>query len=187
MKLVVGLGNPGRKYACTRHNVGFWAIDCLAADLGVSVTGDKWLSNYAQVQIGSQRTILLKPQTFMNRSGDAVREVLNSFHQIDLTQDLIVLYDDMDFLPGQFKLRAQGSAGGHNGMKSVIAHMGTSDFARIRIGIDRPAPGEVYDHVLSTFSKEDEVLVRTAVQGTAEAVKDAITNSFSHAMNQFNR
>lgn len=187
MKLVVGLGNPGVKYAFTRHNVGFWAVDCLGENLGVQVNREKWQSCYAEVQVGSEKTILLKPQTFMNRSGDAVRAVLNSYHQLDVQKDLIVLYDDMDFSPGQMKLRAQGSAGGHNGMKSVIAHVGTTEFARIRIGIGRPKPGEVMQYVLSPFLKEEELLVRDAVQRSADAVKDSITQTFSYAMNQYNR
>ncbi len=186
MKLVVGLGNPGAKYANTRHNVGFWAIDSLAQRLGVTVQRTKWQSLYEQVQIAQEKTILLKPQTFMNRSGDAVRAVLGAFHQLNPEEDLIVIYDDMDFAPGQYKLRTKGSAGGHNGVKSVIANTNTENFARIRIGIGRPRPEDVLNHVLSPFPKDEEELVRKAVNTAADAVVDAITHSFSYAMNHYN-
>lgn len=186
MKLVVGLGNPGVKYANTRHNVGFWAVDHLASRLGVSVKRNKWQSLYEEVQIAQEKTILLKPQTFMNRSGDAVRAVLNAFHQLRPEEDVIVIYDDMDFSPGQLKLRMQGSAGGHNGVKSLIANMNTSDFARVRIGIGRPRPEDVLNYVLTSFSKEEEPLVYDAVAKAADAVADAVSHSFTYAMNQYN-
>lgn len=186
MKLVVGLGNPGGKYEATRHNAGFWVVDEVAARLGTACTKAKWKSYVAETRVGGERLLLCKPQTFMNRSGEAVRAVLDYFSELT-PADVIVAYDDMDFLAGDVRLRLQGSAGGHNGVRSVIAHLGTQEFARVRVGIGRPeAKPEVIDYVLSPVPQADKEAVTKAVERAAEAVVFAVENTFTLAMNRFN-
>ncbi|WAH37330.1 aminoacyl-tRNA hydrolase [Alicyclobacillus dauci] len=187
MIAIVGLGNPGPKYDATRHNVGFWAIDGLAKTLQVSVTKSKFQSLVAECRVDGESVLLVKPQTFMNLSGLAVAEVVN-FYKLRPEDDVIVVYDDMDFRPGQLKLRAQGSAGGHNGIKSIIAQLGTEAFCRVRVGIGRPAPGlDVIGHVLGKFPKEELQKVEKAVEAAQEALMVSVKKGFAHAMNQFNQ
>lgn len=187
MKAIVGLGNPGPKYERTRHNVGFWTIDELASRWTLSLTKVKFQSFVGECNIGSERVLLVKPQTFMNLSGHAVREVVQ-FYKLDAQKDVIVVYDDMDFVPGQLKLRELGSAGGHNGIKSIVQMIGTESFCRMRLGIGRPEPGlDVIGHVLGTFPKETETRVRKAVDAAADAAVYSIDHGFEQAMNQFNQ
>lgn len=187
MKVVVGLGNPGARYDMTKHNVGFWVVDELARRFQAPCTKSKWKALVSECRVGSEKVLLCKPQTFMNLSGESVRAVLDFYADVDKTRDLIIAYDDMDFPVGQFKLREQGSAGGHNGLKSLIQHLGSDQFARVRVGIGRPdEQGPVIDHVLSPFTGSDRDLVQQAVQRSADAVVFALENSFSLAMNRFN-
>ncbi|MCF8566301.1 aminoacyl-tRNA hydrolase [Alicyclobacillus tolerans] len=187
MKIVIGLGNPGDKYHNTKHNVGFWAIDVLSARLSTPCTQQKWKSLVGECRIGVEKVILCKPQTFMNLSGEALREVIRFYSGIEPETDVILLYDDMDFPPGTVKLREKGSAGGHNGVKSIMAHLGTEVFPRVRMGIGRPEPGRpVIQHVLSPFPAEQQKLVEQAAQRAAEAVHFALEHSFTLAMNRFN-
>lgn len=186
MKAIIGLGNPGPKYGRTRHNVGFWAIDALAEKFHTSVTRSKFQSLVGDARIGEEPVLLVKPQTFMNLSGAAVADVVN-FYKLNAATDIFVIYDDMDFQPGQLKLRARGSAGGHNGIKSIIASLGTEAFCRVRIGIGRPLPEAVLGHVLGTFSKEDQARVEKAVAAAAEASEYACLHGFERAMNQYNQ
>ncbi|KPV44649.1 aminoacyl-tRNA hydrolase [Alicyclobacillus ferrooxydans] len=187
MKVVVGLGNPGLKYHHTRHNVGFDVVDELAKRMGVSVTKDQWQALSAETRVGQEKVLLVKPQTYMNNSGESVRAIFQFYQEALPEHDLIVIYDDMDFAVGNFRLRQQGSAGGHNGIKSIINHIQTSEFARVRIGIGRPAPEwTVIDHVLGSFSRTDRKLVDAVVERASDAVVFALENSFSLAMNRFN-
>lgn len=187
MKAIVGLGNPGLKFERTRHNVGFWTIDELAKRLSVSVIKAKFQSVVAECSIGGERTILVKPQTFMNLSGHAVHECV-SFYKLSVERDVIVVYDDMDFHPGQLKLRERGSAGGHNGIKSIVQMLGTESFCRVRLGVGRPEPGiDVIGHVLGMFSKEEATRVDKAVHAAADAAVYSIEHGFERAMNQFNQ
>ncbi|MFB5190486.1 aminoacyl-tRNA hydrolase [Alicyclobacillus fastidiosus] len=187
MKVIVGLGNPGPKYEQTRHNVGFWVVDKLAVKLGVSVTKAKFQSLVGESRVGHETVLLVKPQTFMNLSGMAVQEVVN-YYRLQAEEDVIIVYDDMDFAPGQLKLRARGSAGGHNGIKSIVAQLGTESFCRMRLGIGRPAPGmDVIGHVLGTFSKDDRVHVDKAAEAAAEAALYIVEHGFERAMNEFNQ
>lgn len=187
MKLIVGLGNPGDKYAETRHNVGFWVIDALSTRLGISCDRLKWRAYVGEGRIGNEKVILAKPQTFMNLSGESVREIVSFHGGITPATDVWVVYDDMDFAPGQLKLRLKGSAGGHNGIKSLIANLGSESFPRIRIGIGRPQfKHDVLNHVLGTFPVETEAEVRKATFVAAEAIEYAVMNSFHAAMNHFN-
>ncbi|GMA57125.1 hypothetical protein GCM10025858_16280 [Alicyclobacillus sacchari] len=152
MKAIIGLGNPGFKYERTRHNVGFWAIDRAAQKLGVVVDRAKFQSLIGEARVAGEPVLLVKPQTYMNVSGVAAAEIAR-FYKLDVEQDILVMYDDMDFLPGQLKLRARGSAGGHNGVKSLIQSLGTDSFCRIRIGIGRPPARTSFPMSLAPFPK----------------------------------
>lgn len=185
MKVVVGLGNPGKKYEKTRHNIGFMAIDELANQLQAPPMQTKFNGLFTTVHTPAGKVILVKPLTYMNLSGDCVRPLLDYF-SVDL-EDLVVLYDDMDFAPGTIKLRQKGSAGGHNGMKSIIQHVGTTEFNRIRMGIGRPAEGvKVVDYVLTNFSKAEQPLIEEAVYQTAQACQAWLKASFNDVMNEYN-
>lgn len=186
MKAIIGLGNPGPKYEQTRHNVGFWVVDELSRRLNRPITRAKFQSLVADDRIDGEPVLLVKPQTFMNLSGHAVREVVD-YYKLNVEQDVMVVYDDMDFAPGQVKLRTSGRSGGHNGIKSIIQSLSTETFCRIRIGIGRPVSGpEIIGHVLGGFSKEEHALVQTACLKAADASLYAVAHGFEQAMNQYN-
>src|SRR5690348_16506783 len=160
MKLVVGLGNPGAKYENTRHNVGFMVIDELSKSVTVSGWREKFRAMVGETRIGQEKVLLCKPLTYMNLSGESVAEICRYYGSLDARSDIIIVYDDMDFSPGQFKLRQKGSAGGHNGIKSLIQCLGTDEFSRIRVGIGRPGKGQdIISYVLGTFGKEEQRLM----------------------------
>lgn len=185
--MVVGLGNPGLKYANTKHNVGFWAVEALAHRLSTQLNREKWQSLTGETFVGGEKVLLAEPLTFMNHSGHAVRDMLNFYQDLKPETDLIVIYDDMDFPVGDMRLRERGSAGGHNGVKSVIEAVGSTEFCRVRIGIDRPEPQRtVIDHVLSPFTKDAEATMNGVVERAADAVRFALEHSFSLAMNRYN-
>jgi peptidyl-tRNA hydrolase, PTH1 family len=187
MKVIVGLGNPGAKYDATRHNVGFWTIDALARRFDIPCEKEKFRALVGEGRVGNQKVLLVKPQTYMNLSGESVQQIVQYYRDVDISHDILIVYDDMDFIPGQFKLRLKGRAGGHNGVKSLIACLGTEQFPRVRIGIARPAPGrDIISHVLGTFSADDEQQVKIAVDHALEAIICAVTYSFERAMNLFN-
>ncbi|MGX7419973.1 aminoacyl-tRNA hydrolase [Carnobacterium gallinarum] len=187
MKMIVGLGNPGAKYTGTKHNVGFITMDEFAFQHKFQFNKSKFNAVYAEEFIGTEKVLIVKPQTFMNDSGQAVRPLMD-YYNIEL-EDLVVVYDDLDLPVGKIRLRQKGSAGGHNGIKSLIQHLGTSDFNRIRIGIDRPFPGQtVINHVLGNFPKEQNEDILFAVKDTAAALNYWIEgHSFIETMNEFNR
>ena len=184
MKLIVGLGNPGKEYAGTRHNCGFMVIDRLASKLNVDVDQNKFKGLYAKVKYHGEDIILLKPQTYMNLSGESVNAVMN-FFKID-KEDLLVIYDDLDMPVGKLRLRKTGSAGGHNGIKNIIAHLNSQDFKRIRVGIYRHKYMNVADYVLSRFSKVESEAIEQGIENAANAVLDYLDNDFNHAMNYYN-
>ena len=184
MKLIVGLGNPGKEYAGTRHNCGFMVIDRLASKLNVDVDQNKFKGLYAKVKYHGEDIILLKPQTYMNLSGESVNAVMN-FFKID-KEDLLVIYDDLDMPVGKLRLRKTGSAGGHNGIKNIIAHLNSQDFKRIRVGIGRHKYMNVADYVLSRFSKVESEAIEQGIENAANAVLDYLDNDFNHAMNYYN-
>ena len=184
MKLIVGLGNPGKEYAGTRHNCGFMVIDRLASKLNVDVDQNKFKGLYAKVKYHGEDIILLKPQTYMNLSGESVNAMMN-FIKID-KEDLLVIYDDLDMPVGKLRLRKTGSAGGHNGIKNIIAHLNSQDFKRIRVGIDRHKYMNVADYVLSRFSKVESEAIEQGIENAANAVLDYLDNDFNHAMNYYN-
>lgn len=154
MKLIIGLGNPGKEYEKTRHNAGFMVIDKLSQDLGINVDKSGYKGLYGKGRVNGEDVILLKPQTFMNLSGESVRAVMDYF-KISI-KDIVVVFDDLDIEIGKIRIRNNGSAGGQNGMKSIIQHLGTQDFLRIRVGIGKDPLIETSKYVLGRMSKEQE-------------------------------
>lgn len=185
MKIIVGLGNPGKPYEHTRHNIGFDVIDALAEKWGAPLTNSKFNGMYATVHRPEGKVLLVKPLTYMNLSGECVGPLMNYF-DIDV-EDLVVIYDDLDLETGKLRLRQKGSAGGHNGIKSLIQHLGTQEFNRIRVGVNRPPAGmKVADYVLSKFSKEDQAIVGEAIEKCVNAVEGSLSKPFLDVMNHFN-
>lgn len=185
MKIIAGLGNPGSEYEKTKHNVGFMFVDALAEKLGVTDWKDKFDAKIGETRIGVEKVLLVKPQTYMNESGQAIGPLMN-FYKLD-AEDLIVVHDDMDIPAGTIRIRKKGSAGGHNGIKSVLAHVGDEHFARVRIGIGRPLPGwTVVNHVLAPFVPEDVPKIDEAIKYLVPAVECIVTDEVDKAMNQYN-
>jgi PTH1 family peptidyl-tRNA hydrolase len=185
MKLIAGLGNPGRKYAGTRHNVGFRVVDELSARWQVDVGRDQFKGLVGTGTWGDERVILLKPMTFMNLSGRSIAEALR-FYKLPLAA-MIVIVDDLALPLGKLRLRSKGSAGGHNGLSSIIEAVGTQDFARVRVGIDAAGPARAVGHVLGTFSGEEEDVIERATTRAADAVECFVREGIEQAMNKFNR
>lgn len=184
MKLIVGLGNPGKEYERTRHNCGFMVMKKLEDKLNVSISQNKFSGLYVKTKYKNEDVILLKPMTYMNLSGESVRQVMD-FFKID-TADLLVIYDDLDMPVGKLRLRESGSAGGHNGIKSIISHIGTQNFKRIRVGIDRSPYIKVVDYVLGKFTKEESQAIEEGFDKASDAVLDYLEYGFHHTMNHFN-
>ena len=184
--LIVGLGNPGKEYAHTRHNAGFMAIDVLADKLACKVDKLKFQGLYAQVNDRSRKIFLLKPQTYMNLSGRSVLQ-LSSYFNIP-PQRIIVLFDDISLVPGRLRIRGDGSAGGHNGIKSIISEVGSQDFPRVKIGVGGKAhpDQDLADHVLSGFSAKEEKDLRSALDRAADAALTIIDKGVAEAANRYN-
>ena len=186
MYLIAGLGNPTREYEKTRHNVGFEAIDILADKAGTTVTEKKHKALYGKGYIGGQKVILAKPQTYMNLSGESIRE-LADFYKIE-PENIIILCDDINLSEGQLRIRLKGSAGGHNGLKNIISHLGTQEFPRIRIGVgEKPRGMDLADYVLGRFPKEQQAVMEEAYRDAAEAACMMIEDGADAAMNHYNR
>lgn len=186
MKVIIGLGNPGKQYEDTRHNVGFLAIDTLSKELQIPLNTMKFRGIIGEGNVQGEKVLLVKPQTYMNLSGETVGQIV-SFYKLT-AKDIVVIYDDLDLPVGKLRLREKGSAGGHNGIKSLIAHLGTQDFSRIKIGVDRPEAGRsVSDYVLHSFPKSDWPHIQDAIQSAAKACEDWIKgDSFLTVMNHYN-
>jgi PTH1 family peptidyl-tRNA hydrolase len=186
MKWIVGLGNPGPQYEKTRHNVGFMALDQLAARHGITINQSKCKALIGEGIIDGVKTVLIKPMTYMNLSGESVRAYMD-YYKADLN-DLIVVYDDLDTEVGKIRLRYQGSAGGHNGIKSLIQHTGTQQFNRIRMGISRPEPGyAIVDYVLGVFPKNEKEALEGMISETCDALEYSLNNTFERTMAKFNK
>jgi PTH1 family peptidyl-tRNA hydrolase len=185
MKLIVGLGNPGRDYANNRHNVGFKCVDLFAREHGISLTQRGARSKLGTGEVANIRIALAKPQTFMNLSGEAVAALIRRYKVS--TKDIIVVYDDLDLPLGKIRIRENGSSGGHNGLKSIIARLGTQDFPRIRVGI---APVEedadAIEHVLSDFTPEEKTVMKEVYPRVAAAIHCLLTEGIAAAMNKYN-
>lgn len=185
MIIIAGLGNPGDKYAGTRHNMGFGVIDELAERHRISMNSVKLKGLVGSGIIGGQKVLLVKPQTYMNCSGECVRP-LADYYKVPV-EDIIIIYDDISLDVGQIRVRGKGSAGGHNGMKSLIQHLGSSDFPRIRVGVgDKPAQMDLADYVLGRFPKEELEDVRLSLKTGADAVESMIENGVDATMNKYN-
>ncbi|GAA0138021.1 aminoacyl-tRNA hydrolase [Paenibacillus sp. YSY-4.3] len=186
MKWIVGLGNPGAQYEKTRHNIGFMALDELANRHGIDIRQSKCKALVGDGIIGGKKVALIKPMTYMNLSGEAVRAFMD-YYKVSL-EDMIVVYDDLDTEIGRNRLRYQGSAGGHNGIKSIIQHTGTQTFNRIRMGISRPEPGyAIVDYVLSSFAKKEKPLLEQSIQEACDALEFSLDHTFEQTMAKFNR
>ncbi len=186
MYIIVGLGNPTSRYAGTRHNVGFEVIDRLAKKYGIDVNTKKHKAMIGKGVIGTQKVLLVKPQTFMNLSGESVREIIDYYKAKE--SDLIIIYDDISLAVGQLRIRAKGSAGGHNGIKSIIQHTGTQEFWRIKVGVgEKPAHRDLADYVLGRFQGEEKEIMEEAFLDAADAAVVMMQDGIEAAMNQFNR
>ena len=184
MKLIVGLGNPGKEYEKTRHNCGFRVIEKLEEALNVKCDKVKFQGLYTKCKYHGEDLILLKPTTFMNLSGQSVSEAMR-FFKLE-AKDLMIIYDDLDTAVGKIRLRESGNPGGHNGMKNVIAHLGTKDFCRIRVGIGRDMEMMIIDYVLKKIPKVDEKAMNEAFENARDAVLLSIDQGFNKAMNRYN-
>ena len=185
MKLIVGLGNPGRKYAATRHNVGFRCVNSIARRHGISFSIRRRAASIAVGEIEGQEVALAKPRTYMNNSGEGVRYLVERFSASP--GDLVIVYDDMDLPLGRVRVRARGGAAGHRGMASVIGALGTQEIPRVRVGIGKPPPEmDPIDYVLSPFASEEESLVKEAVSRVAEVVSCLLGDGIEAAMGRFN-
>ena len=185
MRMIVGLGNPGRKYELTKHNVGFLVADLLADHFDIDISTKKENALVGEARMGGEKILLVKPQTFMNLSGQAVG-ALARFYQIP-AENIIVVYDDLDIPLGKVRVRAKGSAGGHNGIKSLIQHLGTMEFPRVKIGIGRPDPNwQTPDYVLSPFNDEEWKNINPALTSAKDGILEILKNGTHQAMNKFN-
>ena len=185
MYIIVGLGNPTKEYMHTRHNVGFDTIDAIAEKYRISVAEKKHKALIGKGYIEGQKVILAKPQTYMNLSGESVRELID-YYKADETQELIVIYDDISLPPGQLRIRKKGSAGGHNGIKNIILHLGHDTFMRIKVGVgEKPQGYDLAAYVLGHFDKKDQEVMQQAFADAADAVV-MMNDSADAAMNHFN-
>ncbi|MGN8886279.1 aminoacyl-tRNA hydrolase [Blautia sp. HCP28S3_G10] len=187
MYLIVGLGNPGRQYEATRHNMGFDVIDKLVEEYRIPQGGVKFNAMYGKGIIGGQQALLMKPLSYMNLSGGPVRDMANYF-KIDPETEMIVIYDDIDTEPGNLRIRKQGSAGGHNGIKDLIKQLGTQKFIRIKVGVGaKPQGWDLADYVLGRFDSKSRELVEDAQERACKAVEMILSDGPDAAMNEFNR
>lgn len=186
IKLIIGLGNPGKKYEKTRHNIGFTVVNELVSARGLDWQTGRFAAELAEGKVAGQRIFFLKPLTYMNKSGESVAGIVH-YYKIDASE-LLVIHDDLDLPLGRVRITVKGSAGGHNGIKSIIQHLGTDDFTRLKIGIGRPpnTKVEVVDHVLAPFLKEETQVVAKIVKIATQAVEACLQNGLQDAMNQFN-
>ena len=188
MKLFVGLGNPGQEYAASRHNVGFMLADALSEALNAAPWREKFSAAVADANINGEKILLAKPLTFMNDSGRAVRQIID-FYKL-AAEEMLVAHDDMDLPIGKVRIRAQGGSGGHNGIKSVIAHAGDGNFARFRIGIGHPPKDDgndvVINHVLTPFAKAEAEKIRDAIKYLVPAAECFFTEGIAATMNKYN-
>ncbi|PLT30870.1 aminoacyl-tRNA hydrolase [Peribacillus deserti] len=185
MKVIIGLGNPGKQFDGTRHNIGFDVIDALSDKWNIPLDQAKHKGLLGTGMVNGEKVLLLKPLTYMNLSGESISAVLN-FYKLS-HEDIVVIYDDLDLPPGKLRLRQKGSAGGHNGIKSTIAHLGTQEFNRIRVGVGRPTDKRsVPDFVLSRFTKDEQELMSKVVDICGKACENWLEADFLIVMNKFN-
>lgn len=186
MKVIVGLGNPGKKYENTRHNVGFAAIDYIAAKEGININTGKHKALVGTGYIDGVKVLLVKPQTFMNLSGESLRPIMD-FYKLE-PEDFLVIFDDIDLDVGRIRIRRKGSAGGHNGIKSIISHLGSMEFPRIKIGVGaKPAGYDLADYVLGHFTRADQEILEERFEDVYDAAKLIVGDDITEAMNRHNK
>ena len=186
MFLIVGLGNPGKQYEHTRHKVGFDVMDAIAEKYNISITEKKHKALCGKGVIGGTKVVLAKPQTYMNLSGESIAELLN-YYKMDPEEEMIVIYDDISLAPGNLRIRKKGSAGGHNGIKNIIAMTGTQNFLRIKVGVgEKPKGWDLADYVLGHFDAADRAELEEAIGHAIAATELMISGETDAAMNQFN-
>lgn len=185
MKIIVGLGNPEKEYKNTRHNIGFEVINKLSKDCNIEINKAKYKAHLGEGVISNERVIILKPQTYMNLSGESIADILNF---LKLTsKDIIIVYDDVSLPVGDIKIREKGSAGGHNGIKSIISRLGTDEFLRIKVGVgEKPKNYDLADYVLGKFSKEEESKMQFSIEDASTAIGIILKDGVSTAMNKYN-
>lgn len=187
MYIIVGLGNPDRQYQNTRHNIGFDVIDVIASKNSITVGERKHKALIGKGFVGGQKVVLVKPQTYMNLSGESVREVID-FYKIDEKSELIVISDDVSLDVGQIRIRKKGSAGGHNGLKNIILHLGHDEFQRVKMGVgEKPEGYDLVDYVLGHFPKEEREIMDESAKRAADAIEVMITDGADAAMNLYNK
>ena len=187
MFIIAGLGNPDEKYQGTRHNVGFDVVDRLAEKYQIAVDTKKHRALIGKGVIEGQKVLLVKPQTYMNLSGESIRSLVE-YYKIDPEEELLVIYDDISLGVGQLRIRAKGSAGGHNGIKNIIAHLGGQVFPRIKVGVgEKPPKYDLADYVLGHFSKAEQELMSEGYDNAVKAVELIVSDQMSEAMNEYNR
>lgn len=184
MKLIVGLGNPGREYVDTKHNMGFKAIDKFADSKGVKIDTNKFNGLYTDLTVNNEKVILLKPQMYINLSGDVIRKYIDYF-KIDVN-DILIISDDLDLPVGKIKIKYKGSSGGHNGLKNIEANLKTNEYKRIKIGISNNKDVNTKDYVLSKFSKEEQEEIDKIIDNIPNIINDYFTMSFDNVMNKYN-
>lgn len=187
MYIIVGLGNPDKKYQGTRHNVGFDVIDAIAEKYNIAVDTKKHLAYVGKGVIEGQKVILAKPQTYMNLSGESVRSIVD-FYKADPEHEVLIIFDDVSLDVGQLRIRKKGSAGGHNGIKSIISHLGTSGFPRIKVGVgEKPKGYDLADYVLGKFSKSEQEKMQEGYKNAVDAVALILQDEMEKAMNEYNK
>ncbi|GIM30191.1 peptidyl-tRNA hydrolase [Clostridium polyendosporum] len=183
MFLIVGLGNPGSEYVGTRHNIGFDVVDYLADKYNIEINRIKFKGVYGEGFIANEKVILLKPTTYMNLSGESIREIVN-FYKLD-NEQVIVIYDDISLEVGRLRIRNQGSAGGHNGIKSIIANLNSDTFPRVKVGVGQPKH-DLVSHVLGKFSGDERSILQRTVPAAVEAIETIIREDVKESMNKYN-
>ena len=185
MKIIVGLGNPGKEYERTRHNTGFMVLDKISDKFNIEIKKEKCKALIGTGEINGEKVMLVKPQTFMNLSGEAIRPLID-FYKEDI-ENVIVIFDDIDLEIGQIRIKEKGSAGTHNGMKSVLVHLGTEKFKRIKVGIGKPNKNvDLIGHVLGKFSEDEFKILENSINNAVEATIMLVKNEVSQAMNTYN-
>ena len=186
MLIIAGLGNPGKEYENTRHNAGFMVMDALAEKIGADISEKKHKALCGKGVIGGEKVILMKPQTYMNSSGESIRAAAD-YYKVD-PEDILIVYDYISLAPGQLRIRAKGSAGGHNGIKSIIAHLGTQEFPRVKVGVgEKPKGYDLADYVLGHFTKEEQAIFAERFDEVYDAVQLIVMGDITEAMNRHNK
>lgn len=184
MKLIVGLGNPGREYENTRHNIGFMCLDVVANHFNTTFNKSKFSGEYAEFNYNNEKIILLKPGKYMNLSGEVIRDYVN-FFKIDIV-DILIIYDDLDTQVGTYRLRYKGSSGGHNGLKNIELHLNTKEYKRLKIGISNNKLLDTKDYVLGKFSSEEKESINQVINKVPLIIEDYLNISFENLMNKYN-